>query len=237
MNTKTLQTLALALAIGISLPALAQLPSQAGAMNTLRLPDGAIGVKVENIRRDVVDGGRRGSLEMSRLVVVAQTEVAPGISPWLEAGWHDPEIIPDSSTGGFTWGTGLHLRPALYPLRSDPQLGPRDWVALTVDLALKGGSAEVDWLSFEGVLGLEWHQKMMGVARGPVDASAVTAGAGVLINSLRAEQGNFDGSEDQAVGIRLHSGFSFGPNQFLHLQVDWYGSSDRIYSVASGFRF
>lgn len=53
----------------------------------------------------------------------------------------------------------MKLHPYLYPLRSDPQLGPRDWLALSLDLAVRGGKADadagkLDWMSLEGVLGM-----------------------------------------------------------------------------------
>jgi hypothetical protein len=64
-------------------------------------------------------------------------------------------------------------------------MGPRDWLALTVDLALRGGDADADagkveWMSFEAVLGLEWHQKYLGRNNGPMGAHDITAGAGII---------------------------------------------------------
>jgi hypothetical protein len=54
------------------LPVHAQIPAHSEAIRVGELPDGAIAVKVENIRRGLKDGGQSGSLDMSRLVVAAQ---------------------------------------------------------------------------------------------------------------------------------------------------------------------
>lgn len=220
----------------------AQLPSVAGALKTGSLPPGAVGIRIGDFSRSLKDGGQNASLDMLRVTATLQVEGSPGIYPWIEAGWHQPKVLGNQSPGGFTWGTGVHLRPLLFPLRNDPALGPRDWLALTLDLAVRGGEADadagkLDWLSFEGVAGVEWHQKYLGRNDGPMGADDLTAGAGVIVNSFQTSQGSFDGSGNQKTGLRLNTGFSFRGNNFLKLELDLFGSSNRRISLVSGFKF
>lgn len=220
----------------------AQLPNEAGAIHVANMPSGAIGLRIEDSSRSMKDGDASEELDMLRLTVSIQGELLPGISPWVEAGWHDPELQSDDSQGGFTWGTGVQLRPLMWPLRSDPNLGPRDWLALTLDLAVRGGKANVDagsleWLTLEGVVGLEWHKNYLGRNDGPIGSYDVTAGAGLILNTTEASQGSFDGSEDQSAGFRFYTGFTFGVGNFAHLELDLYGRSSRRLGLASGFKF
>ncbi|WFB36912.1 hypothetical protein P3T73_03940 [Kiritimatiellota bacterium B12222] len=222
----------------------AQLLDNGGALVTAAgNPIGSVGIQVEGVDRVLKDGSTRQSLSMTRVTVVAQTQIIPGINPWIEAGWHDPELLPGKSNGGFTWGAGLMLRPMLYPLRSDPTLGPRDWLAIIVDAAVRGGSAqaddnsEIEWMSLEAALGIEWRQVYVGRNNGPIGANGMNAGASILLNNTTAKQGSFDGSSDQNIGVRFMTGFTFGQHNFLSLEADIFGSSDGRIALVSGLTF
>ncbi len=226
----------------ISLSLHAQLPTESGALKVGELLPGALGIRIEDQSRTLKDDGVSGELDMLRITASMQVELTPGIYPWIEAGWHDPELQSGKSSGGFTWGAGLHTRPLLKALRSDPVLGPRDWIALVVDLAVRGGEADADagkieWMNLEGVIGMEWHQKYLGRNDGPIGAHDITAGVGMILNSFEGSQGSFDGSEEQSIGLRANTGFTFSKNTFLNLELDLYGSSDRRLSLISGFKF
>lgn len=220
----------------------AQLPTNAGALKVGQLPPGSIGLRFENISRPLKDGNTPIPLEMSRYTVALQLEVASGIYPWIELGANNAKLISDETDGGFTWGTGVHIRPYLYPLRSDPQLGPRDWLALTLDLAIRGGESDseagkLDWMSLEGVLGMQWHQKYLGRHSGPIGAYDITAGAGIIFNSTEGKQAGFNGSEEQSFGLRLNTGFSFSKSTYVSVEYDTYGSSSDRLSLLAGFKF
>jgi hypothetical protein len=227
----------------VSVSGYAQLPEEGGALNVFRLPLVTVGIRAEDSSRRVKDGSTDIALEMPRVVVAAQFPLSPGISPWLEAGWHEPNLASGTDArGGFTWGVGVSLRPWLFAIREDPEIGPRDWMAVKLDGSLRGGSAdqadgEVDWTLFEAKIGMEWHKKIFGSRPGPMDATAMTAGAGLVLNSLQAEKSGFDGSESNAAGVYVHTTFTFGPATFFGLEADWYGSSDRKLALISGIKF
>lgn len=221
---------------------LAQLPGNPGAMQAGTLPPGSVGLRYENISRPLKDGSLPRPLELSRYTVALQLQAAAGISPWVEIGANNAKLLSDETDGGFTWGGGLQLRPYLFPLRSDPQLGPRDWLALTLDLAVRGGESasdagKLEWLAFEGVLGLQWHQKYLGRNHGPIGAYDITAGTGIIFNRTEAKQAGFSGSEEQPVGLRLNTGFSFRQSTYVQIEYDLYGSSSDRLSLLAGFTF
>ncbi len=220
----------------------AQLPTNTGAMKVGQLPPGSIALRYENISRPLKDGNTPNPLEMSRYTVALQLELASGVYPWVEVGMNNAKLLSDDANGGFTWGTGVHLRPYLYPLRSDPQLGPRDWLALTLDLALRGGESDssagkLDWMSLEGVLGMQWHKKYLGRHNGPIGAYDITAGAGIIFNSTEGKQAGFNGSEEQAMGLRLNTGFTFSKSTYVSVEYDTYGSSSDRLSLLAVFKF
>ena len=90
------------------LPLSAQLPEEGGAIVQTDLPGISLGARVEDMRRRVKDGNTDITLKMPRAVVAAQFPLVPGISPWVEAGWHEPDLANGTDArGGFTWGSVL----------------------------------------------------------------------------------------------------------------------------------
>lgn len=243
MNTSSLPRTAFAVLACLVLPVSAQLPEQSGAWRETDLGSLAVGVRFQDINRDVKDGNKNLSLDAPRAVVVAQTPLLPGVSPWVEAGWHEPELGPDSSVdGGFTWGAGVALRPWLWALRADPETGPREWLALASTLSIRGGESdiddgEVDWTLVEAKLGAEWRNVLLPGEAGPLGATGMTAGAGLNWNSLSADTPGFDGSEDNNLGVYAFTTFEFGPSTFVGVEVDWFGGGDRMLGLLAGARF
>ncbi|GEM_PF-2748649 len=227
------------------LPLSAQLPEEGGSILQSDLPGVTVGARVEDIRRRVKDGNTDITLKMPRAVVAAQFPLAPGISPWVEAGWHEPDLANGTDArGGFTWGLGASFRPWLFTIREDPEAGPRDWLAMKVDASYRAGSAEpsessgdVEWTLVEGKLGVEYRERIFGSRSGPMQATGFTAGAGVVFNSLEAEKPGFNGSESNSIGMYLLATYDFGPNTFFGLEADWYGGSDRRIALITGRKF
>jgi len=227
------------------LPLSAQLPEEGGALLQADLPSVTLGARVADVRRRVKDGDTEITLEMPRAVVAAQFPLAPGISPWIEAGWHEPDLANGTDArDGFTWGLGASVRPWLFVIREDPEAGPRDWVALKVDASYRAGSAEprgssgdVEWTLLEGKLGMEYRERIFGARPGPMKSTGFTAGAGVVFNSLEADKPGFNGSEANSVGVYLQATYDFGPNMFFGLEADWYGGSDRSIGLVTGRKF
>lgn len=215
----------------------AQLPDAGTSWRELEPVPGALALQLSDSRRQLKDGAATGNLKMSQVMLVAQAENLAPLIPRVEAGWHDPELLTDSS-GGFVWGLGLAFRPFRQTLRRDPETGPRDWVAMLVDLSYRSGEAdEITWSSIEGYVGLEWNQVLLGSDPGPLGAGGMILGGGVLLSSLEAEEGGFDGSEDASVGFRISATYRFRGSRFLQLEADWFGSSDRVLAVTAGTAF
>lgn len=228
-----------------ALPALAQLPEEGGAIVQGDLPQISVGARLADVRRRVKDGDTEISLEMPRAVVAAQFPLAPGISPWIEAGWHEPDLALDTDArGGFTWGIGASFRPYLFAIRTDPEAGPRDWLAIKVDASYRAGSAEprgssgdVEWTLLEGKVGVEYRQRLFGARRGPMNSNGLLFGAGVVLNSLEAEKPGFNGSESNGAGVYLQALYDFGAHSFFGFEADWYGGSDRRLALVTGRTF
>lgn len=222
----------------------AQVFPSPGAIKTGAKPTGILQFGMEDSSRSLEENEVSSDLDMLRLTISYQGEVMPGVSPWVEAGWHDPELASAKTGGGFTWGVGIQVRPYLWPLRNDPVLGPRDWLALTFEVAARGGEADIradettlEWRTLESILGMEWHKKFLGRENGPSGSYDITSGAGLILNRTEATRGSFDGSEESPVGFRFYSGFSFGIRNFTRLEVDLFGSADRRIHLTAGFRF
>jgi hypothetical protein len=241
MNKRTIALLLLCSALPLS----AQLPDNASALRAAPIGGGTFALRLEDTRRATDAGGTHGDLLLSRAVVSAQFPVLPGLEAWGEAGWHEAELANVESKGGFTWGLGAGLRPWRRDLRIDPDGTPRDWAALRLDLAARGGSAPVDegagvdleWLLLESRVGIEWHQVYLGAKRGPIDSTGLTTGAGVILNQLSAERENFDADQRRDVGVYARAVFQMGPAVFFGLETDWYGGGDRRFGLISGVKF
>jgi hypothetical protein len=237
-------TVALLLTV-CAFPLLAQLPGDASAVHAKGTPGAVFGARIEDVRRNVDAGGSRGDLDMTRTVVTAQVALAPGWEAWGEAGWHEAKLAEVESKGGFTWGAGVGVRPWRFDDRADPVRGPREWAAVRVEAAVRGGSAPVDagagvdleWLLLEGRVGMEWNRIYMGPRRGPIDSTGLTTGAGIFLNQLSAERENFDGDQRRELGIYVRALFHFGTGAFVGLESDWLGSSDRRFGFLGGVNF
>lgn len=243
MKSRILLSLVLPILSAFGTALRAQLPERGGALVSGTLPPIALGMRLEDVRREVEDGGTSITLDMPRVVVTGQFPLVPGVSPWVEAGWHEPDLaLGTGARGGFTWGAGLSVRPWLWAIRVDPETGPREWLALKTEAAVRSGSAdaangEVEWLQVEGRLGFEWRDVLLPAEEGPLGATGMTAGGGVVWTRLSAEKTGFDGSESSSMGAYAFTTFQFGPATFFGVEADLFGGGSRRLGLIAGRRF
>ncbi len=224
-----------------SVSVFAQLPGGSAAFSEGN-PEGlVVGARVEDWARPVKDGPRSENFDLIRMLVTAQISPIPGLELWGEGGWNGGELVTESD-GGVTWGLGLGMAPWRSVRRSDPEWGPRDWVALRFDVAVRGGSSstddeDMDWTSYEGRLGVRWHQRYSMARRGPVYSTALMLEGGVQYTALSVEEASFDGESEQDFGLYGRVLYHFLPNSFLGLELDWFGTSDRKAGIVAGVTF
>jgi len=229
----------------IASPLPAQLTTPDGAWREAApLPGFALGIRLDDSTRKVRAGGLNSDFERQAATVLVQMPLsASGVSLWAEAGAFEGELAGIESDGGAMYGFGISARPFRLSHRIDPELGPREWSALRVEAAYRGGSAstsrrgDLEWNQWEGRLGIENHQVYLGPRRGPIHTTALTLEGGILLTSLRAEIEGYKSKDRNNAGLYVRATFATGDRGFYGLEADWMASSDRRFGIFAGMRF
>jgi hypothetical protein len=198
--------------------------------------------RFEDWQRRVRAGGREVNLDMRRAVLAGEWAMGQGASLWGEGGWNDPDFAGGEGGSGLTWGAGGAWRALRAPLRTDPEFGPREWVALLLSGGLRGGSAddadgEITWTQLEGRLGVEWRNPHLLPRRAGSGLQGWTLDGGLVWNSLEADRGDIDGSESEEVGFYGRMMYQLSQTTHAGVEVDWFGGSDRRLAFAASYRF
>ncbi len=201
-----------------------------------------VSFRFEDWQRRVQAGPGEANLEMRRAVLGAEWAVGQGASLWAEGGWNDPDFAGAEGGSGLTWGAGATWRALRAPLRTDPEFGPRAWIALLLSAGFRGGSAddadgEITWSQGEGRLGVEWRNPELLPRRSGTDLQGWTLDGGLVWNALDAERSGREGTESEDLGFYGRMMYRLSETTHAGVEVDWFGGSDRRLAFAATHRF
>lgn len=229
---------------GLLPEASAQLAAPEGALRDhLEVTGFTVGLRADTRTRGMRAGGRDVDFDQTALALIGQMSLAPGAAVWAELGGGRSELTQAKADSGYLLGLGFSLRPLRIALRSDPELGPREWVALRVDGGYRmgdgstGSRGDLSWHQWEARVGGEWHQVYLGPRRGPFDAVSLTTEAGLLFQDVRADLPGLRASSRNQAGLYARAVFAYPNRPFIGVEGDWFGTGDRRIGLITGFQF